>query len=243
MGDYVDASQMTYTDGMVIENARIRNNFADGVNVAQGTANSTVRNSSVRGNGDDGLASWSSIDASTNSQARVAEANSFVDNTVELGWRASGIGLFGGKSHTIRDDLVINNFSGAGIRLNTVFDGHNFDLNTDGGITIAHNNLVRSGTTNDFYGNTRGAIDFQEVKGDIRNVSVIDNVIVRPYAEEIRADFGLGESALSSCGITLRDNKRDDEAGYTAKSQVVNYAQVNGSVLRGILETDDFSLY
>ena len=49
MGDYVDASQMTYTDGMVIENARIRNNFADGVNFAQGTANSTVRNSSVRG--------------------------------------------------------------------------------------------------------------------------------------------------------------------------------------------------
>ena len=51
------------------------------------------------------------------------------------------------------------------LRLNTVFDGHNFDLNTDGGITIAHNKLVRSGTTNDFYGNTRGAIDFQEVKG------------------------------------------------------------------------------
>ena len=243
MGDYVDASQMTYTDGMVIENARIRNNFADGVNFAQGTANSTVRNSSVRGNGDDGLASWSSIDASTNSQARVAEANSFVDNTIELGWRASGIGIFGGKSHLIRDNLLINNFSGAGIRLNTVFDGHNFDLNTDGGITIAHNKLVRSGTTNDFYDNTRGAIDFQEVKGDIRNVSVSDNVIVRPHAEEIRADFGLGESALSSRGITLRDNKRDDEAGYTAKSQVVNYAQVDGLVVRGIPETDDFSLY
>ena len=243
MGDYVDASQMTYTDGMVIENARIRNNFADGVNFAQGTANSTVRNSSVRGNGDDGLASWSSIDASTNSQARVAEANSFVDNTIELGWRASGIGIFGGKSHLIRDNLLINNFSGAGIRLNTVFDGHNFDLNTDGGITIAHNKLVRSGTTNDFYGNTRGAIDFQEVKGAIRNVSVSDNVIVRPYAEEIRADFGLGESALSSRGITLRDSKRDDEAGYTAKSQVVNYAQVDGLVVRGIPETDDFSLY
>ena len=88
---------MTYTDGMVIENARIRNNFADGVNFAQGTANSTVRNSSVRGNGDDGLASWSSIDKSTNSQARIAERNSFVGNTVELGWRASAIGLFGGK--------------------------------------------------------------------------------------------------------------------------------------------------
>ena len=243
MGDYVDASQMTYTDGMVIENARIRNNFADGVNFAQGTANSTVRNSSVRGNGDDGLASWSSIDTSTNSQARIAERNSFVGNTVELGWRASAIGLFGGKSHVIKDNLIVNNFSGAGIRLNTVFDGHNFDLNTDGGISISHNKLVRSGTTNDFYGNTRGAIDFQEVKGDIRNVTVSDNLIVRPYAEEIRADFGLDGSALSPRGITLRDNKRDDEAMDTAQATIVNHVLVGDQVVRTVPETENYSLY
>ena len=243
MGDYVDASQMTYTDGMVIENARIRNNFADGVNFAQGTANSTVRNSSVRGNGDDGLASWSSIDKSTNSQARIAERNSFVGNTVELGWRASAIGLFGGKSHVIKDNLIVNNFSGAGIRLNTVFDGHNFDLNTDGGISISHNKLVRSGTTNDFYGNTRGAIDFQEVKGDIRNVTVSDNLIVRPYAEEIRADFGLDGSALSPRGITLRDNKRDDEAMDTAQATIVNHVLLGDQVVRTVPETENYSLY
>ena len=243
MGDYVDASQMTYTDGMVIENARIRNNFADGVNFAQGTANSTVRNSSVRGNGDDGLASWSSIDTSTNSQARIAERNSFVGNTVELGWRASAIGLFGGKSHVIKDNLIVNNFSGAGIRLNTVFDGHNFDLNTDGGISISHNKLVRSGTTDDFYGNTRGAIDFQEAKGDIRNVTVSDNLIVRPYAEEIRADFGLGQDALSARGITLRDNKRDDEAMDTAQATIVNHVLVGDQVVRTVPETENYSLY
>lgn len=243
MGDYVDASQMTYTDGMVIENARIRNNFADGVNFAQGTANSMVRNSSVRGNGDDGLASWSSIDKSTNSQARIAERNSFVGNTVELGWRASAIGLFGGKSHVIKDNLIVNNFSGAGIRLNTVFDGHNFDLNTDGGISISHNKLVRSGTTNDFYGNTRGAIDFQEVKGDIRNVTVSDNLIVRPYAEEIRADFGLDGSALSPRGITLRDNKRDDEAVATEQAKIANHVLVGDQVVRTVPETENYSLY
>ena len=243
MGDYVDASQMTYTDGMVIENARIRNNFADGVNFAQGTKDSTVRNSSVRGNGDDGLASWSSIDTYSHSEARIAEGNSFIGNTVELGWRASGIGLFGGKSHVIRDNLLINNFSGAGIRLNTVFEGHNFDLNTDEGITIAHNKLVRSGTTDDFYGKTRGAIDFQEAKGEIRNVTVSDNLIVRPYAEEIRADFGLGQDALSARGITLRDNKRDDEAMDTAQAKVVNYVLVGDQVVRTVPESENYSLY
>ena len=243
MGDYVDASQMLYTNGMVIENARIRNNLADGVNFAQGTKDSTVRNSSVRGNGDDGLASWSSIDTYSHSEARIAEGNSFIGNTVELGWRASGIGIFGGKSHVIKDNLIVNNFSGAGIRLNTVFDGHNFDLNTDQGITIAHNKLVRSGTTDDFYGKTRGAIDFQEAKGEIRNVTVSDNLIVRPYAEEIRADFGLGQDALSARGITLRDNKRDDEAMDTAQAKVVNYVLVADQVVRTVPESENYSLY
>jgi len=243
MGDYVDASQMLYTNGMVIENARIRNNLADGVNFAQGTKDSTVRNSSVRGNGDDGLASWSSIDTYSHSEARIAEGNSFIGNTVELGWRASGIGIFGGKSHVIKDNLIVNNLSGAGIRLNTVFDGHNFDLNTDQGITIAHNKLVRSGTTDDFYGKTRGAIDFQEAKGEIRNVTVSDNLIVRPYAEEIRADFGLGQDALSARGITLRDNKRDDEAMDTAQAKVVNYVLVGDQVVRTVPESENYSLY
>lgn len=243
MGDYVDASQMLYTNGMVIENARIRNNLADGVNFAQGTKDSTVRNSSVRGNGDDGLASWSSIDTYSHSEARIAEGNSFIGNTVELGWRASGIGIFGGKSHVIKDNLIVNNFSGAGIRLNTVFDGHNFDLNTDQGMTIAHNKLVRSGTTDDFYGKTRGAIDFQEAKGEIRNVTVSDNLIVRPYAEEIRADFGLGQDALSARGITLRDNKRDDEAMDTAQAKVVNYVLVGDQVVRTVPESENYSLY
>ena len=234
---------MLYTNGVVIENARIRNNLADGVNFAQGTKDSTVRNSSVRGNGDDGLASWSSIDTYSHSEARIAEGNSFIGNTVELGWRASGIGIFGGKSHVIKDNLIVNNFSGAGIRLNTVFDGHNFDLNTDQGITIAHNKLVRSGTTDDFYGKTRGAIDFQEAKGEIRNVTVSDNLIVRPYAEEIRADFGLGQDALSARGITLRDNKRDDEAMDTAQAKVVNYVLVGDQVVRTVPESENYSLY
>ena len=244
MGDYRAHQFMTYTDGMVIENSRIRNNFADGVNFVQGTKNSTVRNSSVRGNGDDSLASWASNHLDSQSDADPSKFNSFVGNTIELGWRAGGIGLFGGEGHVVKDNLIVNNFSGAGIRISTVFKGRNFTYN-NAGMTVAHNKLVRTGTTDDFYGKKRGAIDFEEDQnvGQVLNVSVTDNLIVRPYAEEIRADFGLGESDLSSHGITLRDNKRDDEAGYTAKSQVVNYVQVNGSVVRGVPETADFSLY
>ena len=242
MGDYVDASQMLYTNGMVIENARIRNNFADGVNFVQGTKNSTVRNSSVRGNGDDSLASWASNDLRSQSDADASKFNSFIGNTIELGWRAGGIGLFGGEGHVVKDNLIVNNFSGAGIRISTVFEGRNFTYN-HAGMTITHNKLVRTGTTDDFYGKTRGAIDFQEAKGEIRNVTVSDNLIVRPYAEEIRADFGLGQDALSARGITLRDNKRDDEAMDTAQAKVVNYVLVGDQVVRTVPESENYSLY
>ena len=76
IGDYDQTGNMKYTDGLVVENARIRNNLADGINFAQGTKNSTVKNSNIRGNGDDGLAIWSSISDGTNAAAE--ENNKFL---------------------------------------------------------------------------------------------------------------------------------------------------------------------
>ena len=244
MGAYRDHEHMTYTDGMVIENSRIRNNFADGVNFVQGTKNSTVRNSSVRGNGDDSLASWASNDLRSQSNSEASKFNSFIGNTIELGWRAGGIGLFGGEGHVVKDNLIVNNFSGAGIRISTVFDGRNFTYN-HAGMTITHNKLVRTGTTDDFYGKGRGAIDFEEdlKVGQVLNVSVTDNLIVRPYAEEISANFDLDSETLRKRGITLRDNKRDDEAVATEQAQIVNHVLLGHEVVRTVPETENYSLY
>lgn len=244
MGDYREHKFMTYTDGMVIENSRIRNNFADGVNFVQGTKNSTVRNSSVRGNGDDSLASWASNDLRSQSDADASKFNSFIGNTIELGWRAGGIGLFGGEGHVVKDNLIVNNFSGAGIRISTVFEGRNFTYN-HAGMTITHNKLVRTGTTDDFYGKKRGAIDFEEdlKVGQVLNVSVTDNLIVRPYAEEISANFDLDSETLRKRGITLRDNKRDDEAMDTAQATIVNHVLLGDQVVRTVPETENYSLY
>lgn len=198
VGDYASAPNMTYTDNLVIENSRIRNNLADGVNFVQGTKNSKVINSNIRGNGDDQLASWASINPG--SESAITENNKFLNNTIELGWRAAGVGIFGGKGHEIAGNDIKDNFSGAGIRVNTVFDGHNFDLNTTG-INIHNNKLERTGTTDDFYGNKRGSIDFERVKGDIRNVNVFDNQIVNPYTSDYTQNFNLTNDGNS---VTIR---------------------------------------
>ena len=208
IGDYDQTGNMKYTYGLVVENARIRNNLADGINFAQGTKNSTVKNSNIRGNGDDGLAIWSSISDGTNAAAE--ENNKFLNNTIESGWRAAGIGIFGGKGHEISGNLIKDVFAGAGIRVNTVFAGHNFDLN-DSGIKIHDNTILRSGTTNDLYKLHRGAIDFQQVRGTIKNVDVYNNKLLNTLADPvITKNFEMGDNGNGE--IRLSNNTIDNKA-------------------------------
>ena len=208
IGDYDQTGNMKYTDGLVVENTRIRNNLADGINFAQGTKNSTVKNSNIRGNGDDGLAIWSSISDGTNAAAE--ENNKFLNNTIESGWRAAGIGIFGGKGHEISGNLIKDVFAGSGIRVNTVFASHNFDHN-DNGIKIHDNTILRSGTTNDLYNLHRGAIDFQQVRGTIKNVDVYDNKLLNTLADPmITKNFEMGDSGNGE--IRLSNNTIDNKA-------------------------------
>ena len=192
IGDYVPASDMHYTNGLTISNATIRNNLADGVNFAQGTSNSTVINSNIRGNGDDNLATWSSHHENTN--AHVAENNHFLNNTVELGWRAAGIGIFGGKGHEVANNLIKDNANWGGVRLNTVFkNSHNFDFN-DTGISVHDNLLVNNGTNADTYGRVKGSIDLEEgrdyatpekdILGELKNIKIENNTIVNNLSDQ-----------------------------------------------------------
>ena len=192
IGDYSQNKPLNYTDGLTISNATIRNNFADGVNFAQGTSNSTVINSNIRGNGDDGLATWSSHHENTN--AHVAENNRFLNNTVELGWRAAGIGIFGGKGHEVANNLIKDNANWGGVRLNTVFkNSHNFDFN-DTGISVHDNLLVNNGTNADTYGRVKGSIDLEEgrdyatpekdILGELKNIKIENNTIVNNLSDQ-----------------------------------------------------------
>ncbi|HHK6004296.1 TPA: calcium-binding protein [Neisseria subflava] len=192
IGDYSKNKPLNYTDGLTISNATIRNNFADGVNFAQGTSNSTVINSNIRGNGDDGLATWSSHHENTN--AHVAENNRFLNNTVELGWRAAGIGIFGGKGHEVANNLIKDNANWGGVRLNTVFkNSYNFDFN-DMGISVHDNLLVNNGTNADTYGRVKGSIDLEEgrdyatpkkdILGELNNIKIENNTIVNNLSDQ-----------------------------------------------------------
>ena len=79
----MEADKMKYTDELIVSDSRIRNNFADGVNFAQGTRNSKVQNSNVRGNGDDGLAIWSSSKWDKEKKTRTISINTNASTSIK----------------------------------------------------------------------------------------------------------------------------------------------------------------
>jgi hypothetical protein len=158
-------------DGLTIRNCRVRNTYADGVNFAKGSRNCVLEHSNVRNNMDDSTATW----ASDGQTVGPTENNSFRFNTVEHTLRAGGIGIFGGKGHTVDHCLVVDSFAGPGVRLNSVFPGHPFS--DTGHMTIRDTTIVRCGTRANMWDRPLGAIDLEVKRYDVRNI-VFQNIDV-----------------------------------------------------------------
>lgn len=127
-------------DGIEFNGMRIRDTYADGINFANGTRNSTVFNSSFRTTGDDALAVWSSKYVKDQS-VDIGHDNHFRNNTIQLPWRANGIALYGGYGNTIENNLIYDTMNYPGIMLATDHD----PLPFSGQTLIAGNGLFRTG--------------------------------------------------------------------------------------------------
>ncbi len=202
VGDYAHTPAIP-ADGLLIENGRIRNNLADGVNFCQGTKNSTVRNCSVRNNGDDGLAMW----PDSTMGAPMVVNNSFLYNTIENNWRAAAIAIFGGSGHQARFNYVKDCFMGSGIRLNTVFPGYHFENNT--GITFSDTTIINSGTSKDCYNGERGAIDLEASNTSIKNITFENIDIVNAQRDAIQFGYSGGFSNILFKNITIDGTGKD----------------------------------
>ncbi|MEU8563158.1 CARDB domain-containing protein [Streptomyces cyaneofuscatus] len=127
-------------DGVEFTGMRIRNTYADGINFANGTRNSTVYNSSFRNTGDDALAVWSSKYVKDQS-VDIGHDNSFRNNTIQLPWRANGIAIYGGYGNKIENNIISDTMNYPAIMLATDHD----PLPFSGQTLIANNALHRTG--------------------------------------------------------------------------------------------------
>jgi hypothetical protein len=143
------------TSGLVIHGVRIRDTYADGVNLNEATSNSTVEQSSFRNTGDDSLATWSyAADGPT-----PCTGNVFQQNTVQAVWRANCFALYGGTDNSVVSNTCADTSNYAGIFIATT---GGFDVIPFSGTTVVqHDTLTRAGGWHAQYDyNGMGALKF-----------------------------------------------------------------------------------
>lgn len=191
-------------DGFTLSHCRFRNNYADGINLCKGTANSIVEHCNFRNNGDDDQAIWSA-----NGQECIN--NTFRYNTSENCWRASGLAIYGGKNNKAYNLIIKDNLE-AGIRVSNNFDGAPF--NNDGSHEIHDITVTTCGTFNDTYNNPVAAIDIfsannagTQVKNvQLYNVDILDS---RNDAISINKRSGDGIYNLTFKDITVNGTGKE----------------------------------
>ncbi|MFI0228322.1 discoidin domain-containing protein [Streptomyces sp. NPDC017086] len=108
------------TDNITIKNSRIRDTFADGVNMTNGSTDNHVVNNEARATGDDSFALFSAIDA-----GGADEKNNVYENlTTLLTWRAAGIAVYGGYHNTFRNIRIADTLVYSGITVSSLDFGY-----------------------------------------------------------------------------------------------------------------------
>ena len=107
-GPWIGQSGSPPIEGIVIHGCRIRDLYADGVNLNTSTSNATVSQCQARNTGDDAFASWSS-GGGPNAN------NVFQFDTVQVTWRANCYAIYGGTSNSIEDSVCADTVTYPGI--------------------------------------------------------------------------------------------------------------------------------
>ncbi|NUK41234.1 discoidin domain-containing protein [Streptomyces lunaelactis] len=197
-------------DGLEFSGMRIRNTYADGVNFANGTRNSTVFNSHFRNTGDDALAVWASRYVKDPS-VDIGHDNHFRNNTIQLPWRANGIAVYGGYGNTIENNLIHDTMNYPGIMLATDHD----PLPFSGQTLIANNALHRTGGA--FWNEDQefGAITLFAAGQDIPGVTIRDTEIHDSTYDGIQ--FKTGGGSVPGVAINnVRIDKSNNGSGILA---------------------------
>lgn len=163
-------------DSSTITNSRIRNTFADGINMTNGSANNRVANIEARGTGDDSFALFAATDAGGTGQT----GNVYENLTSLVTWRAAGLAVYGGYGNTFRNIYIADTLVYSGITISSLDFGYPMDEFGSAAPTSFQNiSIVRAG--GHFWGNqTFPAIWVFSASKKFQGIRVSDVDIVDP---------------------------------------------------------------
>ncbi|WP_204358792.1 CARDB domain-containing protein [Streptosporangium sp. 'caverna'] len=108
------------TDRVTIKNSRIRNMFADGINMTNGSTDNHVVNNEARATGDDSFALFSAIDGGGSDM----RGNVYENLTSILTWRAAGVAVYGGYDNVFRNIYIADTLVYSGITISSLDFGY-----------------------------------------------------------------------------------------------------------------------
>lgn len=216
------------TKGLHVKGIRIRDMYADGINMANGTTDTVIEQSHLRNVGDDGLVTWSYA-----SDGSYPCTNNMVQfNTVQAVWKANCFALYGGKDNHFENNTCADTANMAGMFVATV-GGFNV-IPFSGNNVIAHNTLTRAGGWHgpnyDYAG--EGALLFFADSKPITNIVVDDMLIDRPILAGIQFSGGQNVSNVKLNNITVKDYGAEGiqiEGGVNGSAEFNNVA-ISGAV-------------
>ena len=181
------------TDGLYVVGSRIRDTYADGVNLHGNVRNTRIDQTSVRNTGDDALAMWSDGAAVTNS--------AFTFNTLQLPMLANTAGIYGGNGNRITDNLMADTVTAsAGIAVGTRFN----PVPLSGTTVVARNTLTRTGGFEPNWGSQLGALWIYADTADITTpVQITDTTINDSTYQGVLLSWGRTITGVTFSGVTI----------------------------------------
>jgi hypothetical protein len=192
--------QLAQTTGLTIRNVRIRDTYADGINLDNGTSNTLVKDVHLRNTGDDAAVVWSIkwtdwvaaqsyifgpnifTDAQRNAPDQgQAHDNVFENITVQMPWRANCFAAYGGSNNTFKNSLCEDVLTYPGILVDNEFSPYPFGplptTFSNIALTRAGGEMFLEDTANPWY---HGALKFYLREGDVNNIVCKNIDIVDP---------------------------------------------------------------
>ncbi|WP_082373379.1 discoidin domain-containing protein [Nocardia sp. NRRL S-836] len=162
-------------DNNVIRDSRIRDMYADGLNMTNGSAGNRVANIEARSTGDDAFALFAATDNGGSGQ----QNNVFENLSVLTPWRAAGLAVYGGKLNTFRNIYVADTLTYSAVTISSLDFGYPMEDFGPEPTTFSGLTLVRSG--GHFWGaQTFGAIWMFSASKKFTGIRVSDVEIVDP---------------------------------------------------------------
>jgi hypothetical protein len=155
------------TDGLFMVNGRIRDTWADGINMSGGVKNSQISHFNIRNTGDDAMAMWSNGQSNVN--------NAFRFDTAQFPALANTFAIYGGQDNKILDSIGSDTVTAsAGINISTRFGASVFAGTTE----VKRNTLNRTGGWEPNWNTGFGGLWIYAENSGINSLVAVDSVVI-----------------------------------------------------------------